>query len=249
MPDTIFQVLDTTPRTLHPDTDGQLDGLAPLAQERHSLTDRVYEALRGAIVARGLRPGTVVSEAALADRLGVSKTPVREALLRLQSIGLVEPDGSRGLRVVLPSLEAIGEAYDVRAVLEQGLARRAATVATPEERAEISDLAARSLHCAEDGDVAQGFKSADRAFHRAVGAAAHSSRLARMGEDAAVLANVLRERDVPDVQDAIQCGGQHVEIAEAIGRSDPDAAARGAEAHVNAVRDMVVAAFADGLVR
>ncbi|MDA8313098.1 MAG: GntR family transcriptional regulator [Actinomycetota bacterium] len=205
----------------------------------------VYDAIRGSIVSKRLAPGTLVPEASLAVRLRVSKTPVREALLRLQSIGLVEPDGSRGLRVVSPSEDSIREAYEVRLVLEQGLARRAASRASSLQREEILQAAERSFQSAEAGDIVDGFRSWDRAFHRAISSAAGNARLARLAEDAAVLASVLRERDVPDVQDAIQCGRQHLDIAHGICLRDPVAAARASEMHVHAVRDMVLAAFGD----
>ena len=65
-----------------------------------SLTDAVYEAIRRGIIDRRLAPGSPVTEAALAEQLGVSKTPVREALLRLKDIGVIEPNGKRGGRVV-----------------------------------------------------------------------------------------------------------------------------------------------------
>src|SRR5207249_1759968 len=58
-----------------------------------SLTDAVYEAIRRGIIDRRLAPGSPVTEAALAEQLGVSKTPVREALLRLKDIGVIEPNG------------------------------------------------------------------------------------------------------------------------------------------------------------
>ncbi len=205
----------------------------------------VYDAIRSSIVSKRVAPGTVVAETSLAARLNVSKTPVREALLRLRSIGLVEPDGGGGLRVVSPSEVSIREAYDVRLVLEQGLARRAAELASPAERGEILDAAKRSLQCAEAGDIADGFRGWDYAFHRAISRAAHNARLARIAEDAAVFATVLRDRDVPDVEDAVQCGRQHVDIAQGICSSDPEAAARGSNVHVNSVRDMVLATFND----
>src|SRR5579862_9670266 len=141
----------------------ELDGLAPLDGKRQSLTDMVYESIRGSIVAKRLLPGTVVPEASVAARLRVSKTPVREALLRLQSIGLVEPEGVRGLRVVSPSEDGIRHAYEVRAVLEQGLCRQAAERASGTERDEILAAARQSLDCAEAGDISEGFRSWDRA--------------------------------------------------------------------------------------
>lgn len=225
----------------YPETEG-LDQLAPLDVKPQSLSGLVYDSIRSSIVAKRLAPGTVVSEVSLARRLGVSKTPVREALLRLQSIGLVEQDGGRGLRVVSPSSQGIWEAFEVRMVLEGGLCRSAASLATSEQLDEIVDAARESRRSAEAGDV-NGFRQWDHVFHRAIRAAAGNSHLARLSEDAVALASVLRERDVPEVQDAIRCGEQHDDIAGAIARRDESAAIEASNAHVTFVRDMVLSAF------
>lgn len=67
-----------------------------LPHKPESLADVVYETIREAIINRVIPPGSRLTEAALADQLNVSKTPVREALLKLRQIGLVEPSGRRG---------------------------------------------------------------------------------------------------------------------------------------------------------
>jgi DNA-binding GntR family transcriptional regulator len=100
-----------------------------------SLTDAVYEAIRRGIIDRRLAPGNPVTEAALAEQLGVSKTPVREALLRLKDIGVIEPNGRRGGRVVQLSELSVRRAYEVRDALEPYAAGRAA------ERAEANQVA------------------------------------------------------------------------------------------------------------
>src|SRR2546421_11249040 len=82
------------------------------------LADMVYEAIRQSIMDKTLAPGSRVTESGIAQQLGVSKTPVREALLRLRRIGVIEPEGVRGARVVSPSRAAIREAYEIREALE-----------------------------------------------------------------------------------------------------------------------------------
>src|SRR5437588_5950231 len=89
-----------------------------LEHKPESLTDVVYETIREAIINRVIAPGSRLTEAALADQLNVSKTPVREALLKLRQIGLVEPNGRRGGRVTLPSRSSIQHAYEARRALE-----------------------------------------------------------------------------------------------------------------------------------
>jgi DNA-binding GntR family transcriptional regulator len=87
------------------------------------LERRVYEQLRREIVDGTLRPGEQLVEARIADALGVSKTPVREALIRLQRDGLVSIEPYRGARVVEPSPGDVAEILELRLVLECHLAR------------------------------------------------------------------------------------------------------------------------------
>jgi DNA-binding GntR family transcriptional regulator len=221
-----------------------MDGLQPLDAKPESLSQIVYAAIRQAIVSKALMPGTVVSEASVARRLVVSKTPVREALLRLQAVGLVEQDGVRGLRIVMPSEEAIRQAFEVRVALEAGLCRQAAERVTAELRGEMAMAAAGSLESAEKADI-EGFRKWDRIFHRAVAEAADNPRLAQLADDAQALAGVLRERDVPGVQDAIRCSRQHLAIAGAIAQGDAETAESTARQHAQDVGAMVLAAFRD----
>src|SRR3546814_5560404 len=79
-----------------------------------SLADQAYEGLLAAIGEGRLRPGDRVRETALAAELGISRTPIREALQRLARDGLVRLDARHGARIVELSLDAIQELYDLR---------------------------------------------------------------------------------------------------------------------------------------
>src|SRR5256886_15482523 len=105
--------------------------LAPLTEKPESLTQIVYQTLRDAIISKRLPPGERVSEASLARQLRVSKTPVREALLRLQAIGLVEAAGGRGGRIVRPSADLLRPTSEARGPPESLAPRLAAGPATP----------------------------------------------------------------------------------------------------------------------
>lgn len=216
-----------------------MTGLQPLESKPESLTQMVYDAIRGAIVSKEIAPGTPLSEAGLAGDLRVSKTPVREALLRLRSVGLIEPDGSRGVRVVNPSLERISHAYEIRGVLEAGAARMAADRATTSQKERILDAASTSLLAAESGDPT-GFAHWDTQFHLVVAEATGNSRLLTLVENALTLTAVLRQRDAPAKTDATRCGRQHVAIAEAIVVGDGNEAAERASQHALDVQQMVL---------
>jgi GntR family transcriptional regulator, rspAB operon transcriptional repressor len=217
--------------------------LKPLAAKPESLTQIVYDTIRDAIVSKLLPPGHRVSEASLARQLRVSKTPVREALLRLHAIGLVEEvAGSRGMRIVRPSRESIQHAYEVRAALEALAARLAASRATPAQRAHLVEVAGLSLARAREHDL-EGFRRYDQQFHDALTATTRNPYLMGLIGNAYTLADALRQRDVPSSRDSIECATQHVTIAEAVAHGDADAAAAATSAHVEKVEQLVLAAF------
>ncbi len=89
-------------------------------------SDRVYALLRAEILDGTLAPGTVLGEIEQSTRLGVSRTPLREALSRLHADGLVTPIGARGLAVSEVSLEHLRDLFEIREALEVQAARLAA---------------------------------------------------------------------------------------------------------------------------
>ena len=220
--------------------------LAPLTVKPESLTQLVYQALRDAIISKRLPPGERVSEASLARQLRVSKTPVREALLRLHAIGLVEADGGRGGRIVRPSAELIRHTYEVRGALESLAARLAAERATPAQRRQLLELAAASLAAAQDQDL-DGFRRHDEAFHDVLAAASANSYLVRLIDNAYTLTAAARQRDVPRAGDSTDCATGHIRIAEAIAGGDAAAATAEAAAHVEMVGRLVLQAFLEGI--
>jgi len=89
-------------------------------------SDRAYSALREQILDGDLAPGTVLGEVEQANRLGVSRTPLREALARLASDSLVSPHSGRGVVVTEVSVDRVAELFEVRGALEEQAARLAA---------------------------------------------------------------------------------------------------------------------------
>jgi DNA-binding GntR family transcriptional regulator len=216
--------------------------LAPVTAKPESLTEIVYQALRDAIISKRLPPGERVSEAGLAQQLQVSKTPVREALLRLQAIGLIEAEGGRGGRIVRPSADSIRNTYEVRGALETLAASLAAARATQSQRSQLIELATASLAAAQDEDL-DGFRRHDEAFHDLLAAASSNPYLVTLIGNAYTLTGTARQRDVPSAGDSVDCAMGHVRIAEAVVRGDPTAAAAAAAAHVEMVGLLVLQAF------
>lgn len=212
--------------------------LQPLRSKPESLTDMVFKAIRDAIVSKAIPPGGQISEASLAAQLNVSKTPVREALLRLRYAGLVEPQG-RSLRVVVPSPEAIRDAYELRNGLEQTTAHHATCRASDAERGQILGWAESSLAAAQGSRNAE-FLVLDLEFHRAVALGSHNPLLVNAVADALLLTAVLRARDVPAGGDSVACAAEHVRIARAISSGDDQAAKQLMGDHVQHVLAIVL---------
>lgn len=213
--------------------------LRPVELRPDSLTEIAFERIREAIVSRSLAPGARVSESMLAGMLHVSKTPVREALLRLCHIGLVEPSRS-GLRVVMPNREIIQEVYELRSGLEPDGAMRASLRADRGQRKQIAEAAQLSLERAERRD-SRGFAEWDTKFHLAVAAATGNKMEAKAIENAVILAFALRSRDVITIDDSAKCGADHVHIARAIADGAADEAKQMMYTHIIEAMDLVLA--------
>jgi DNA-binding GntR family transcriptional regulator len=218
-------------------------GLLPLPPRAGNLTEEVFDAIRDGIVDRVLTPGARISEANVASQLNVSKTPVREALLRLRHIGLVELS-ERGLTVVRPSVKAIRDAYESRAGIERTAAEYAAYRATTEEHERILLLARCSLERAQAQDGPR-FRAFDREFHEAIARSARNAVLERAVKDSLVLTAALRERDVPASGDSVTCAEEHIRAAQAIRAGDAETAGREVAGHIHHVMAIVLAALPD----
>jgi DNA-binding GntR family transcriptional regulator len=215
---------------------GEIDGLPPL--ERSSLAHRARELIRRAIVDGVLSPGGQVSPREVAARLGVSPTPVREALIHLDAIGLVEFLPGR-IRIASPTPAALRAAFELREGLEGMAARLAALRRTDDEAMQIRDLAGRSVSAADARDQEQ-FRFYDASFHRAVGQAARSQWLEQYLSNALDLALTLRNLRVAGQPFTAYAAPLHVAIAEAIKRRDPNGAERASREHVRAVTMQIV---------
>lgn len=141
-----------------------------------SLTERVYAMLRTEILTCVLEPGKEVSEAELAERFDVSKTPVREALATLRSEGLVRAFPRRGYQVVPVTFGDMNELFDLRTILEAGAAELACQRITDAEIENLNRLADVVYDRAEQPSLKR-FVQANRDFHSAIAKASGNERL------------------------------------------------------------------------
>lgn len=150
--------------------------------ERYSVRAQILEALREALLSGELAPGEVYSAPAVADRFGVSATPVREAMQQLVSEGAVETVPNRGFRVAEYSARDYAELAEVRAMLEIPAVLRAARSVPAERWEALRPLAEDTLAAAARGDRAA-YATADRAFHGALLEPSGNGRLVAVAED------------------------------------------------------------------
>ncbi|MCV7288207.1 GntR family transcriptional regulator [Mycolicibacterium wolinskyi] len=134
------------------------------ALRRVSLREQALDVLRQALVSGEIKPGDIYSAAALAERLGVSNSPVREAMLTLVHEGLMEAVPNRGFRVVPLSDADLDEIYQLRLLLEVPAMVQLAERGIAGERERFELLAQDIEQAAADRDVIR-FLEADRAFH------------------------------------------------------------------------------------
>lgn len=216
--------------------------LQPIGAKPEPLVEIVFGIIHDAIVRKDLKPGSRVSEARLAAQLHVSKTPVREALLRLEAIGLVIPDGNRGTRVIWPSAETIQHAFEVRALLEGRSASRAASHGGLSAHRELHQIAMESLRRAEVGD-GEGFRRMDRELHAAIAEAGGNDMLKRLVDNAYTLTWALRRRETPSIGYQVGCAQEHLRIVAAIADHDPSTAEAEMTFHVDKSRRFVLEHF------
>lgn len=206
------------------------------------LADKVYETIRQAIIDGVIEPGERVTENSLAERLSVSKTPVREALMELRRVGLVVDWGRRGGQVIMPSREAFQEVSEAREAIEVLISANAALRTTEAEKQAIRKAAETSLQIAKTGDV-DGFHNINVEFHALIAHGAKNARLLSMLRDLFDLSSLLRLRDLPPVHDLVKYAGDHIVIAELIAKGDDKGAAEAARAHVLYTRRENLEAF------
>ncbi len=189
-----------------------------------SLRSQAAAFLRNAILSGEFKPGTVLNEKELADRFGVSKTPIREGLSLLEHEGLVQTIARRGYIVTPITVQHIHELFDLRIILESAAAERAALQITD---AQVQALGRLVPDLMPEGDMA---KWLDRnvEFHHAVAMISGNERLARL------IRQLLEE-----MQRMIAAGyvpGEHGKVLQALRERDPRRAAEAMKEHVEEVR-------------
>lgn len=201
--------------------------------DSESRADRVLSQIREGIRSGRYKPGERVRETEVADWLGVSRTPVREAMRRLESEGLVVFESWRGVVVANLDRQQISELYAMREVLEGAAARLAARHIDEAELDLLGVLLERADAAADDPEM---LAEINRQFHETIQGAAHNRYLTQNLEQLRNALALLRGTTFAVPGRAITAAKEHRSIVKAICVRDADAAEHAARAHIAAAQ-------------
>lgn len=216
--------------------------LAPIS-DHQSLQERTYKSLRTALLDGKFAVGERIFEAEVAEQLGVSRVPVREAVRRLQQDGLLEVRPRSGIYVTSVPADEADDIYRIRAALEGAAASLAAERITSSELAHLRNLLQRERDSKGNGRSRSSSQVVVRAdeFHRAVHVYARSPRLYELLE--LIYAQVMQFRAItlsmPGRADAAIHG--HQRLYEALSKHDADAAEQVMRDHIDSARRLLLA--------
>jgi DNA-binding GntR family transcriptional regulator len=201
------------------------------SKRKTSMADRVYEALKDDIFEFRLLPGDKFSEGDVGTRLDASRTPVREALYRLQREGYVEVLFRSGWRVKPLDFEQIEDLYDLRITLEKAAIHK--ICALPEEPSAIRTLTAiwNPDHPSERA-VGSTVRALDESFHCDLVAAAGNREMTRIHREISDRLRIIRRLDFTRNDRVDATYKEHAQILDAIRRGDAQTAADDLARHI-----------------
>ena len=206
--------------------------LIPQRQDDESFADFAYRILCDELIVLDIKPGEPLNDEAISRRLGVGRTPIREAMKRLESDHLVVAYPRRGTFAASVDIKDLAEISEIRHLLEPAAAARAARIASPQLRQELRDFAR------EVGELLPGMQSQQdlmrldmrvhRTIYRATGSRHLQDVLIRYDNLATRIWSLVLEK-LPPVSEHI---AQHIELLECIAAGDAEAAERLTTQHV-----------------
>ena len=201
---------------------------------RQPVAAQVHEILRRSIITMRLRPRKKVSEAELALQLGVSRTPVREALIKLAEDRLVEILPQRGSFITPIRLHEVLEARFIREALEIAVVREAAASGRAEVLGRLENLLQAQRAAARDKDLER-FLELDEAFHHTLSESVDKQRCWRLIQSVKHQLDRVRYLSLPEPGNLALLIRQHAAIAEAVLAGKPEEAETLMRAHLREV--------------
>jgi DNA-binding GntR family transcriptional regulator len=197
-----------------------------------------YEFLRQGIMSQRYRPNESLVEQAVARELGISRTPVREALQQLSREGLVEVIPNRGAFVRTLSVDELLEIFEIKIRLEGLCAARAASRSGPAIAAKLHE-ATQAMAAAASNRDGHAYRKADEIFHTALYEGAKSRQICNIIED--LNAHWYRMREgVAAIESRMAAAVQeHARVAEAVQSGDPQEAENAMRVHLENLRDEI----------
>ncbi|MEO6090574.1 MAG: GntR family transcriptional regulator [Umezawaea sp.] len=184
-----------------------------------SVREEVANALRGAIISGEMRPGELYSASGLAERFGISATPVREAMLDLVKQGLVEVVRNRGYKVTVVSEADLDQITQIRQLLEPTASAEAAPHITADELVDLRRLASAIVDAAAGGNLVS-YVNADREFHLRLLSAAGNHRLVRIVDELRAQTRLYGLSALVASGRLVDSAQEHVEMCDLIAAGD-----------------------------
>lgn len=206
--------------------------------DNHSLGQKVFQTIREDILSGKYKKEEELKEKAIGEELGVSRTPVREALRQLELEGLVTIIPNKGAYVVGFSLQDIQDIYEIRSVLEGLCARRAAVRATSEQIEELEEILYLTEFHVRKGHMEQ-MVELDSKFHEILYEAGNSKILEHALRDYHHYLERVRKVSLASPKRAAQSNEEHRKILEAVKARDEKKAEEAANMHiVNTIKNI-----------
>ncbi|MBO9458335.1 GntR family transcriptional regulator [Labrenzia sp. R5_0] len=217
------------PRAKNAPPRGAASGTARRAARNSEI---VYQDLRNAIINVTLPPGSPLAEKDLTEKYGISRTPVREAILRLAEENLVDVFPKSGTFVARIPVSELREAIVARKALEEVCVREATMKASKSQLMGLRAIVQREQELADKGDE-QAFHEADNAFHSGIAAASGYPGIWNMIEKIRLQVERYRRLTLPQEGRMQLIVGEHAAVLKAIEKGDADAAVANMNNHLN----------------
>jgi DNA-binding GntR family transcriptional regulator len=208
-------------------------------QNHRPLREIVYEELKLLIVQGKIKPGMRLMEEELAEDMGVSRTPIREAIRKLEKEGLITIEPRRGAYVSQLSKQDMLEILEVRQNVEGFAAELAAKRITEEEKIKLKNIADEYEKAVSENDMAAMIK-ADTTFHHTIVEATRNKLLIQMVEQLQELVLRFRYLYYDNFKRSEKMAEEHKLIYQAVLEGNSDVAKESADVHISRLKDLIM---------
>ena len=203
---------------------------------RRRLRDTAYERIKDAIRHQELQPGQALSETYLSEILGISRTPVREALQQLTQEGLLQVIPGRAVTVAAPSIQGVLNLIHVRSLLEPEVARLVAESPVPEVVESLRSTLIKMQRAAELGNRAA-WSRADADWHETLAQACPNALLAELTLQMRNRTHGLSVDNHTTQARILDCTTEHRQVVDAIAERNPQVAEQAMREHIKELRE------------